>query len=134
MHCKYCGFNNGPEDHRCHRCGRRIGVAMAAPAGYSGANALAVQPALDPNSTQDLAPAEAESTAQSTLFASPTPKVIQFPAPPAGKAMWIPAVAPPVVPPPAKKTAPQQTTLDFLESAPPQRTLRGEVPAQIYCE
>jgi hypothetical protein len=42
MHCKHCGFANGEDDHRCLRCGRRLsGVVIAAPPGYSGANALA---------------------------------------------------------------------------------------------
>lgn len=107
---------------------------MAAPASYSGANALAVQAAFDANATQELAPAEAGNAAQSPLFITPAPKVIQFPAP-AGKMSMPPATAAPA---PAvavkKKAAPQQTALDFLEAPPPQRTLRDEVPAQIYCE
>jgi uncharacterized RDD family membrane protein YckC len=42
MHCKHCGFVNGEDDHRCLRCGRRLsGMVIAAPPGYSGANALA---------------------------------------------------------------------------------------------
>src|ERR1700742_1079678 len=47
MHCKHCGFANGEDDHRCLRCGRRLnGVVIAAPPGYSGANALAQDLAL----------------------------------------------------------------------------------------
>ena len=53
MHCKHCGFVNGEDDHRCLRCGRRMsGVVIAAPPGYSGANALAVAPAFD-NDTRE---------------------------------------------------------------------------------
>ncbi len=53
MQCKFCGFGNGEDDHRCLRCGRRVaGTAVAAPAGYVGALALA--PEFDPNMTQDL--------------------------------------------------------------------------------
>jgi uncharacterized RDD family membrane protein YckC len=45
MQCKHCGFGNGEDDHRCLRCGRRLsGVVIAAPPGYSGANALARAP------------------------------------------------------------------------------------------
>lgn len=51
MHCKYCGFVNGEEDHRCLRCGRRVGVAISAPLNYSGNNALAMR--ANPNATTD---------------------------------------------------------------------------------
>src|SRR5271167_3620762 len=77
MHCKYCGFVNGEDDHRCLRCGRRLtGVVIAAPPGYSGANALAVA-AVMARETETLefekAPAVSatlsEGGAQTTLFA-----------------------------------------------------------------
>ena len=45
-----------------------------------------------------------------------------------------PAVTPAPSPALKKKPTAQQTALDFLEAAPQQRTLRNEVPAQIYCE
>jgi uncharacterized RDD family membrane protein YckC len=52
MQCKYCGFGNGEDDHRCLRCGRRVaGRAVAAPTGYSGALALA--PLFDADATLD---------------------------------------------------------------------------------
>ena len=55
MHCKHCGFVNGEDDHRCLRCGRRLsGVVIAAPPGYSGANALAQ--ALVTKDTEEFAP------------------------------------------------------------------------------
>src|SRR3954464_3462166 len=45
MQCKFCGFANGEDDHRCLRCGRRMpGMVVAAPASYSGNNALAIDP------------------------------------------------------------------------------------------
>ncbi len=54
MHCKHCGFANGEDDHRCLRCGRRInGVVIAAPPGYSGANALAQDLALRGDTTEE---------------------------------------------------------------------------------
>jgi uncharacterized RDD family membrane protein YckC len=56
MQCKHCGFANGEDDHRCLRCGRRVrGVVIAAPPGYSGANALAVAPAFDNDTREFLA-------------------------------------------------------------------------------
>jgi uncharacterized RDD family membrane protein YckC len=68
MHCKHCGFVNGEDDHRCLRCGRRLsGVVIAAPPGYSGANALAQ--AVVMNDTQEFAPVKA---ATSTSTASTT--------------------------------------------------------------
>ncbi len=52
MQCKFCGFGNGEDDHRCLRCGRRVaGRAVAAPTGYNGALALA--PLFDPDATLD---------------------------------------------------------------------------------
>jgi hypothetical protein len=54
MHCKHCGFANGEDDHRCLRCGRRLsGVVIAAPPGYSGANALAQDLALSGDTTEE---------------------------------------------------------------------------------
>src|SRR5450432_3346328 len=66
MRCKDCGFANGEDDHRCLRCGRRLaGIVIAAPAGYSGANALAMAPTFDlrANETQEF------PAAQPALFA-----------------------------------------------------------------
>ncbi|HVW84599.1 MAG TPA: RDD family protein [Bryobacteraceae bacterium] len=155
MHCKYCGFANGEDDHRCLRCGRRIGIAIAAPTGYAGANALAVAPAFDPNATQDVepkqtSPADTERLQQAALFRDPNgPKVIPFdqlqrqvtgrlnvPSPPP------PAPAAPAAKPAQERTqtrrpaaAPAgQASLDFVAGAPGQRTLKTDVPAQIYCE
>src|ERR1700686_5586103 len=58
MRCKYCGFANGEDDHRCLRCGRRTAFAMAAPPSYSGANALSVAP-LQPDDAPEFDPADA---------------------------------------------------------------------------
>jgi uncharacterized RDD family membrane protein YckC len=67
MQCKHCGFANGEDDHRCLRCGRRVrGVVIAAPPGYSGANALAVAPAFD-NDTREFAPTGTQTLAGETL-------------------------------------------------------------------
>ena len=66
MHCKYCGFANGEDDHRCLRCGRRTGFAVAAPAGYSGANALSLAP-VQAGDTQEFEPVNA-GTQQPQLF------------------------------------------------------------------
>jgi len=124
MHCKHCGFNNGADDHRCLRCGIRIGIAFAAPAGFSGANALAVAPAFDPNESQDFPPVpSATGPRQSALFAAPASRVIPFPVPP-----------PPATVPKIRGPRAQQTALDFIEAAPAPRTLRDHVPAQIFCE
>src|SRR5579863_9946066 len=81
MHCKFCGFVNGEDDHRCLRCGRRLsGVVVAAPPGYSGANALA--PAVMMNDdTAELPPVRKTVPAQPTLFTNfsqVSPNVIPF--------------------------------------------------------
>src|SRR5271156_4250390 len=88
MHCKHCGFVNGEDDHRCLRCGRRLsGVVIAAPPGYSGANALAQAVAMN-SDTEEFAPVKApaasSTTEQPTLFTAHSqsdkagPNVIPF--------------------------------------------------------
>jgi uncharacterized RDD family membrane protein YckC len=43
MRCKFCGFGNSEDDHRCLRCGRRLaGVVIAAPSDYVGSAALSL--------------------------------------------------------------------------------------------
>jgi len=146
MHCKYCGFANGEDDHRCLRCGRRTGYAIAAPASYSsGANALA--PAFDLNDTQETA-AGSPAALQPPLFTPPppgnqTPKIIPFdqiPRPGTGR-LNVPQPAPAGgssrIAPPVRKSSVsvEQGALDFVPAAPlSQRVLKTDVPAQIYCE
>jgi len=154
MQCRYCGFGNGEDDHRCLRCGRRIaGVVTAAPAGYAGANALAFAPVPEANETQEFPPV-APAASQPPLFAAPEEKVARkiipfdqiqrhvtgrmtLPPQPAAPdtADRRPQVRKPNPPAASQPPAPQQAALDFLPSAPAvQRTLRTDVPAQIYCE
>src|SRR5580704_15550425 len=85
MHCKFCGFVNGEDDHRCLRCGRRLsGVVVAAPPGYSGANALAPAVMISDDTAEFppvKQPAGTQPTAQPTLFTSYSqtlPNVIPF--------------------------------------------------------
>ena len=119
--------------------------AVAAPAGYSGANALSLAP-LQANDTQEFEPVEAR---QPALFNAMGQKVIPFdqiqrhvtgrlnvqPA--------VPLVAPDPVRPQTRKSAsarsaavaPEQASLDFVPAAPTTgRTLKTDVPAQIYCD
>src|ERR1700728_1142906 len=85
MQCKHCGFANGEDDHRCLRCGRRLsGVVVAAPPGYSGANALAPAVVMS-NDTAEFPMVAGGSArqavpAQPTLFANSqvSPNVIPF--------------------------------------------------------
>ncbi len=142
MHCKFCGFANGEDDHRCLRCGRRVGVAIAAPVAYSGANALAVAPTLAANETQDFLPV-AEKPVQPRLFNAPPSKVVSFDD--LQRHITGKLVAPtkkPARTSPRKLTShhvsgpvPEQTAMDFVSGASTvQRTLKTDVPAQIYCE
>jgi uncharacterized RDD family membrane protein YckC len=165
MDCKHCGFGIGDDDHRCQRCGRRVtGVVIAAPPGYSGANALAMAavagaaptPTLDTQEflrvrlEQKLAANQTAPTpVQSALFAGQhagqQPKVIQFD-------QWrrqpsAPAAAPVIDPVPSRptqrkqakhtpgKSTVEQATLDFIP-APPSKTrkLKTDVDAQIFCD
>ena len=142
MHCKYCGFTNGEDDHRCLRCGRRVGTAVAAPLGYEGATALA--PRLLPDE------ADPHSAEQSGLWAladqqrAPrlTQKVIPFteiqrqagirPIPPPAAANETRAAHKPTSRKGSRPPAAQEN-FDFVPSAAP-RTLKDAVEAQIYCD
>jgi uncharacterized RDD family membrane protein YckC len=140
MHCKYCGFANGDDDHRCLRCGRRRAFAVAASAGYAGANALSVAP------VQASDAPESEPDRQPPLFNALGQKVIPFDQIQRHATGRLNLQATPPPPPPhrapAKKqtsarsgTAPEQGSLDFVPATPSaQRTLKTAVPAQIYCE
>src|SRR6185437_9470756 len=81
MHCKHCGFANGEDDHRCLRCGRRLsGVVIAAPPGYSGANALAPS-AIMSDDTAEFPPVVTSASTQPALFTNVPvtgPNVIPF--------------------------------------------------------
>jgi uncharacterized RDD family membrane protein YckC len=154
MHCKDCGFANGEDDHRCLRCGRRLpGIVIAAPVGYSGANALAMAPDFRPGPVGIGEPAPIPPL---PLFAGDSGRnIIPFdrlrqrftdrsgvPAaattpPPATP--HSPTTAPPAAQtrPPVKRTpaaASAQGSLDFVRAAAAPRTLKTDVPAQIFCE
>lgn len=153
MHCKHCGYVNGEDDHRCLRCGRRLsGTVVAAPPGYSGANALA--PALIMNDdTAEFPPAKPAVPGQSTLFANPTqivpgagPNVIPFDRRQREQQASAPLVRPPLRTPQPAAPAPPRTasrrpappdtqgTLDFIPAAPVKgRKLKTEVEAQVFC-
>jgi len=147
MRCKHCGFVNGEDDHRCLRCGRRMsGVVIAAPPGYSGANALAASVMMSSDDTREFQPLPQTGPAQPTLFANPAPNVIPFdkrerkPLPPVAaprapqhtqsrvSARKSTGVASTAMPDP-------QGTLDFIPaSAVKGRTLKTTVEAQIFCD
>ncbi len=155
MQCKHCGFGNGADDHRCLRCGRRLrGTVIAAPPGYSGANALAAAALLD-DDTREFPPVEAaDSPAQTALFIDPSQKVIPFDRlqrqATARLAVQLAPFEPaqsqePATPKraPAKRTAArkpagppvEQATLDFIPAAPARaRKLKTDVDAQVFCE
>jgi uncharacterized RDD family membrane protein YckC len=159
MQCKDCGFLNGEDDHRCLRCGRRLrGKVIAAPPGYSGANALAPATLNDTlndtltdtlqGGTREFSPLTAASSTQPPLFAGLSQKVIPFDqvrrtvnartVPP-------PPIEEPAAPKrtPAKRTAArkpagapiEQASLDFIPAAPARaRRLKTDVDAQVFCD
>ena len=133
-------------------------MAIAAPPGYSGANALA--PKFEANESQDFLPLPDPAPQQATLFTGTGPKVIPFTRVqrPAAANQAQKTAQTPVAPPqndqlPAKtarqastqertdigrtshggRTAAGQGQLDFLAQPPAQRVLKTDVPAQIYC-
>lgn len=150
MRCKHCGYVNGEDDHRCLRCGRRLsGTVVAAPPGYSGANALA--PALIMNDdTAEFSPASQAVPDQTTLFANTSqtlPNVIPFDRRQREQQTAAPVARPPLrAPQPAAPASPRtasrkpapppdtQGTLDFIPAAPVKgRKLKTEVEAQVFC-
>src|SRR5436305_7346941 len=88
MTCNYCRYSNSGDEHRCRRCGRRLGEAVAPstlPTLADGANALAPEPARlrpAPHPSMDasvatLAP-PAPRGAQTSLFGAESQNVIPF--------------------------------------------------------
>jgi uncharacterized RDD family membrane protein YckC len=158
MHCKHCGFVNGEDDHRCLRCGRRVrGVAIAAPPGYSGANALAVAPGFD-NDTREFAGTDSLSgetrdglPVQAAMFTRPLQNVIPFDQRQrqntgrtgAGRTEAPCAERRAVSASPVQRSAPrrparppvEQGALDFMPVAPAKnRKLKTDVDAQVFCD
>jgi uncharacterized RDD family membrane protein YckC len=148
MRCKYCGFGNGEDDHRCLRCGRRLaGIVIAAPSDYVGAAALSLD--RHPDTSRRTEPesgalnGRSDANPQRALFSTlqPVPKVIPF------EQAQRQATARSVVQEPARAASPRsparkpsaptdaQGTLDFIIApAPRARTLRTSVEAQVYCD
>src|SRR5579863_9334264 len=145
MHCKHCGFVNGEDDHRCLRCGRRLsGVVIAAPPGYSGANALAPAVMVS-DDTAEFPPAP---PAQPALFSNSGPNVIPFDRRERqSTARQTPVVTPGAAPRISQTTHPRvgtrksssppldaQGTLDFIPATPLKgRKLKTDVDAQVFC-
>ncbi len=160
MHCKYCGFVNGEEDHRCLRCGRRVGIAVSAPLSYVGNNALALNQnprAASDDESQELftqmpvvpppaqGPPPSLETQPSLFAAQAAPNVIPFravqrPAPAAAAKQPAPAAPTVSQPKPAQPrkpaspaTAGLQTTMDFTTvSLPKARVLQDSVTSEIF--
>ena len=162
MQCKHCGFVNGEDDHRCLRCGRRMsGVVVAAPPGYSGANALApavmmsddtaefppARQAVPQSTPRQAVPPQSTAPqavpAQPTLFANysqVSPNVIPFDkrerqSPP----RQAPAVAAPQQRIAARRSpgppSDAQGRLDFIPASPLKgRKLKTDVDAQVFCD
>ena len=148
MHCKHCGFVNGEDDHRCLRCGRRIGTAVAAPSTFAPASsegATALAPSLLPTENRQ-PPGEVFEGGQSILFTGvPQPpqrltqKIIPFTEiqRQAGVRSGLPPTPEPrpLKTPTRRNTRPtaEQEIFDFVPSAAP-RQLKDAVEAQIYCD
>ena len=143
MQCKHCGFVNGEDDHRCLRCGRRLsGVVVAAPPGYSGANALAPAVMMT-DDTAEFPPVRKAAPAQPTLFANSvqvSPNVIPFDK---RERQATPRPAPAVAAPqprtgarrPSTPPSDAQGTLDFIPASPSKgRKLKTDVDAQVFCD
>lgn len=145
MRCKHCGFVNGEDDHRCLRCGRRIaGVVIAAPPGYSGANALA-QSLMLSEDTADFQAVTVETPVQPTLFVNSPKNIIPFdrrerqaaPKAEAPQRMAQHQTAAPQQRIQVRKAATPDTQglLDFVPNSTQKiRKLKTDVDAQVFCD
>lgn len=120
------------------------GVVIAAPPGYSGANALAASVMMSGDDTTEFPPERPTGPSQPALFANPGPKVIPFDQ---RERKPLPRVAAPQTPPstqprvnarkPSSGPPPPDTqgTLDFIPASPLKgRTLKTNVEAQVFCD
>jgi uncharacterized RDD family membrane protein YckC len=122
---------------------------IAAPAGYSGANALAASVMMSSDDTTEFPPVKQAGPAQPALFASPNPgpNVIPFDRrerKPLPRTTPVPQAAPNNAPQTSqtrvsvRRQAPRddpQGTLDFIPSNPAKgRTLKTSVEAQVFCD
>lgn len=83
MECRYCGTYNSDHDHRCARCGRRLGAPLGSAIGPIPINSkLATAQAIEPMAPpEELAPPDPSQLKQGLLF---TPqrepvRVVEFP-------------------------------------------------------
>jgi uncharacterized RDD family membrane protein YckC len=132
MTCSYCGSRNGPEEHRCRRCGRRPSDLL-----NQGALATKPSPALDyePEPVARTATPNLARAVQRPLWQESNVIPFESYAPPA------PAKPKPSAPRTGSKSgrrsrvSENQTSLDFLPAAPPApRQLGTTVEAVIVCE
>ena len=141
MTCRYCGYSNIEDDHRCVRCGRRLRMAPPRPvpdtyplSETAGALATALQPqalASFGESDETLGPV----LRQGRLFSTVEPsKVVAIrrekPMPPPPSARGSRRTQGP-----ATSSAVQQGAFDFQPAGPrTMRTLKTTVEASIYCD
>jgi uncharacterized RDD family membrane protein YckC len=139
MECRYCRAQNGGDDHRCQRCGRRLRVT----GGYIGQSAAAPELQFEPAPRTEQAPRAAASQPvprakvpayQQSLFNSREfPRVVPFetiaPAPPQPKE---PKTTTPRTR--VRKPIPGQQNLEFSGSAAAAFNARAASQAVIYCD
>jgi uncharacterized RDD family membrane protein YckC len=140
MTCPYCKATNEDDDHRCHRCGRRLGAGGATSDPHPPIRS-AVAPALNTEYTSAAAPA-----------AAPKLRVVPRPAAPAAApdpgapaiqpSLFGPQEVPRTPAPSARREAPrptprpkrdrlEQPKLDFMADGG--HALKPSVEAAIYC-
>jgi uncharacterized RDD family membrane protein YckC len=135
MECRYCRASNAEDDHRCHRCGRRLRMSPV----YAGSSAAAPELELHAEAEPQSPPPPEESAPRPRRAAVYQPSLFSG----AGKVVAIESFAPLTVEPPAPKTSsprprarrsiPGQQSLDFVSTAA-SRAGAPDVEPVIYCD
>jgi uncharacterized RDD family membrane protein YckC len=144
MTCRYCGTWNDEDDHRCHRCGRRLHSANARPAPETfpvkTATAPAIHrvteaPAASPALPAEEPPVRRRAPIQPSLFSSKDlPQIIPFESIAPPRAERKRPAAPPTtrsLTRPAEAT--RQQSFDLV-AASQSRVARSSPEAVIYCD
>jgi uncharacterized RDD family membrane protein YckC len=125
MSCRYCGAHNLKDDHRCHRCGRRLHASVARPAPNTFPIVTSTAPAFQAAySVENAAPPK-------RVDPPPTPVVRQpslfgaDPPPRASRVIRFEEIAPPghLLPPPRKRPGDQAPKTSQRDDAELQQRL-----------
>lgn len=134
--CHYCRARNEADDHRCQRCGRRLGESGSFPVSTSAlAPDLRSQPQPAAKSTPAFGPQIVPPPARAGVRSDVAYQASLFGPQEVSRAVEEPSARKPV-PNPAPRVRRDRTaqqSLDFTSQTSGARTLKNSVDAAIYC-